>query len=309
MAVSEVLQRRVKPRKDEDSVDGELSASSLLEEDDAASVTLSTEEDGSSASSPTGDDQDDSGSVTSMNSGNNNEDEDFHNVSFGALAKAQESLGRRQRPSTSANDKLQDLRERLRQSNDSLKTEKTTHSRKVPEARSNKHAPTVQSSKHAVTRRRVIVPETMPQARDPRFDASTRSSLHPAANSKNYEFLKTYRDSEMAELRTAIKKTKDPAQKDTLKRALHSMESKRKAAQSKEAEAEVLKQHRKKERQAVAEGKNPYYMKRGEVKKEALAEKFRGMSEKKAEKTMERRRKKKAQKERKAMPMARRMAG
>ena len=74
----------------------------------------------------------------------------------------------------------------------------------------------------------------------------------------------------MAELKIAIRKTKDPDAKERLKRALLSMESRKKAQEMKEQQQEVLRKHRKEEREKVEKGKKPFYLKKGEQKKRAL---------------------------------------
>ena len=123
---------------------------------------------------------------------------------------------------------------------------------------------------------------------------------------KNYSFLNDYRTSEISALKTSIRSTKDDVAKEALKRQLLSMESREKARATKEVQQDVLREHRRKEKEAVEKGKKPFYLKQGEQKKLALVKKFEGMGEKKVERVIERRRKKKAGKERKGMPDGRR---
>ena len=115
-----------------------------------------------------------------------------------------------------------------------------------------------------------------------------------------------YKAAEMAELREAIKKTKNEADKETLKRKLLSMESQQKAQEAKDKQQEIIREHRKKEKELVKEGKTPFYLKKSEQKKLALIEKFEKMKPKQREKLIERRRKKVTAKERKHMPDERR---
>ena len=123
---------------------------------------------------------------------------------------------------------------------------------------------------------------------------------------KNYSFLNDYRTSEISALKSSIRTTKDDAAKEALKRQLLSMESREKARVTKEVQQDVLREHRRREKEAVEKGKKPFYLKKGEQKKLALVKKFEGMGEKKVERVIERRRKKKAGKERKGMPDGRR---
>lgn len=113
----------------------------------------------------------------------------------------------------------------------------------------------------------------------------------------------------MAQLRARIRVAGEEGSvlKEDLKRGLGAMMEREKGRERGERERAVLREHRKREREAVAEGKRPYFLKRGELKKEALVQRFEALGEKKAARVMERRRKKKAGKERKEMPLGRRM--
>ena len=141
--------------------------------------------------------------------------------------------------------------------------------------------------------------------RDPRFERLS-GPLDAEKAKKNYSFLQSYRDDEINELKGNIPKTKDPEVTERLKRALLSMESRKKTQQMKDQQQEVLSKHRKEEKEAVRQGKKPFYLKRAEQKQLALVERFNGMKGKQVEKTIERRRKKMAGKERKKLPEARR---
>ncbi|KAF2146016.1 uncharacterized protein K452DRAFT_242476 [Aplosporella prunicola CBS 121167] len=177
-----------------------------------------------------------------------------------------------------------------------------------PKSRSSKHAPAVQSSKKPVGRKRQILETSKRQARDPRFDALS-GPVNEQKLKSNYAFLNDYRESEMAELKATIKKSKNEADKEILKKKLLSMESQKKARETKERQEKVQREHKMKEKEAVKEGKTPFYLKKSDAKKLALVDKFDSMKGKQRDKLMERRRKKVASKERKNMPAARRMAG
>ncbi len=172
-------------------------------------------------------------------------------------------------------------------------------------SRASKHAPTELSSKKAVSRKRSVVPTKKVDHRDPRFDPLS-GVIDEQKLKKNYSFLDTYRDNEMAELKTAIRKTKDSETKEKLKRALLSMESRKKAQAIKDQQQDVLRKHRKEEKGKIEQGKKPFYLKKADQKKIALLERFEGMKSKQVDKVIERRRKKFAAKERKFMPDERR---
>jgi ribosomal RNA-processing protein 36 len=281
-------------------------------------------------------------------------------VSFGALVKAQDSLQhgakKRKREGTGdeTEEKLDELRKRLKElQNKSEKSRpgkdagnaKSQKSRRNGHAdilkqresdeehhsswfRSSKHAPTSQSSKHAVSRKRPVIDVRKNVARDPRFDAPAVPADREKIR-KNYKFLDDYVDSEIKELKSALKGQKlpgddqGPQQKRgkknkkgtklspeeiiTLKKELIQKESKRATQMARDRELEVQKEHKKQERDLVKQGKKPFFLKRSDVKKQVLVKRFEGMSEGKREKVMEKKRRKMAAKERRHMPAVRRV--
>jgi ribosomal RNA-processing protein 36 len=220
-------------------------------------------------------------------------------VSFGALAKAQDALSKQQPEdrkrkrgddtSKSQEDKLEALRERLRQIKaeklangaQPSKKAKTTKSKNdskrdtqkasdgedsdpdaAPHARSSKHAPAVQSSKRMVSRKRNVVDVKKPVFRDPRFNNVSGPQPDEFVVGKRYSFLSDYRKSEISELRQTIKKTKNEDEKERLKKKLLSMESQEKARENKEKLQDVAREHKKKEKELVKEGKKPFFLKK-----------------------------------------------
>jgi ribosomal RNA-processing protein 36 len=189
----------------------------------------------------------------------------------------------------------------------------------VPKSRSSKHAPAVQSSKRMVSRKRKVVDVKKPVFRDPRFD--NMGGVAPDDNTlgNRYSFLNDYRASEIAEMRSTIKKSKNEGEKERLKKKLLSMESQQKAREAKEKQQDIVRDHKKKEKELVKEGKQPFFLKKGmhmlfsllllftntflaEQKKLALIDRFQNMKSKQREHVIERRRKKVTAKERKNMP-------
>jgi ribosomal RNA-processing protein 36 len=260
-----------------------------------------------------------------------------------ALSKQQSTDRKRKRgddTSKSQEDKLEALRERLRQIKEeklangaqpskkaktktSTKTNKPTQDKNgqkdaasdddsdsdgAPRARSSKHAPAVQSSKRMVSRKRNVVDVKKPVFRDPRFDSASGPQPDDFVVGKRYSFLNDYRASEIAELKSTIRKSKNEAEKERLKKKLLSMESQQKSRENKEKLQEVAREHKKKEKELVKEGKQPFFLKKSEQKKIALVDRFQNMKSKQRDKVIERRRKKVTAKERKNMPDERRTA-
>ena len=171
--------------------------------------------------------------------------------------------------------------------------------------RSSKHAPAELSSKKAVSRKREVVPTQKPNHRDPRFEPSN-TAVDERKTKRNYSFLDAYRESEVLELKLAIHKSEDGQGKEKLKRVLLSLESRKKAQHIKKQQQEVLRRHRKVEKEKIEQGKRPFYLKIADQKKMALIERFEGMKGKQVDKVIERRRKKRAAKEKRGMPDMRR---
>jgi hypothetical protein len=220
-------------------------------------------------------------------------------VSFGALAKAQDALSkstdrkrkRGEDTSKSQDDKLEALRERLRQikaeklANGEAKpskkpkaAEKSKSKRQerdavegeeddsdsdaAPHARSSKHAPAVQSSKRMVSRKRQVVDVKKPVFRDPRFENIGGPKPDENTLGKRYAFLNDYKVTEIAELKKAIKKSRNGDEKEQMRKQLESMESQMKTQQRKDEQQAVVRDHKKKEKELIKEGKNPFYLKK-----------------------------------------------
>jgi ribosomal RNA-processing protein 36 len=226
---------------------------------------------------------------------------DFSSISFGALSRAAASLPppKKKRNKADADSESAPTNTTTKEPL-SREPRKPSSSRWDASKRSSKHAPQELTSKKPVSRRREILADPRRKARDPRFEALS-GTLDEAKLAKNYSFLEEYREKEMAELRAQIKKTKDVNAKDDLKRQLLSMESKKKARQKKEDEAKLLQEHRQKEKELVAQGKQPFYLRKSEQKKQLLMNRYADMSKSQVNKAIERKRKKVTSKEKKEL--------
>ncbi|OHE93181.1 hypothetical protein CORC01_11498 [Colletotrichum orchidophilum] len=283
------LQRRVKPRREaEPEIDEQASSEpeeagmdgdELSEEDvDEDEIDEDDEDEGSDASPPP--------KKTNI---------DISSVSFGALAKAQASMPaakRRKRGASPSEEEGSDsgpeeVGRKLKYGADHVK-------------RSSKHAPMEQSSKKPVSRRREIIAVPKMEVRDPRFDPMS-GPVDESKARRAYAFLDEYRKDEMKQLRAEIKKTKDAGKKEEMRRMLLSMESKMKARERKQRADDVIQEHKRKEKELVKEGKQPFYLKKSEQKKRFLMDQFAGMKKKQVDRTIERKRKKVVGRERKEL--------
>ena len=197
------------------------------------------------------------------------------------MAKAQASLGRRNR--SNDDNRYADSHESLgkiqasRDFFDGEALERRAGKKDTRDfLRTSKHAPTELSSKKAVPRKREVVPTLRINHRDPRFE-SFNGVVDEQKAKNNYSFLETYRDSEILELKSAIRKTKNSEGKEKLKHVLLSMESRKKVRKIKDQQQAMLRKHRKEEKEKIAQGKRPFYLKKADQKKMALIERFPGM--------------------------------
>ncbi|KAL4818244.1 rRNA biogenesis protein rrp36 [Aspergillus spinulosporus] len=338
MAISDLLNRRVRaaPDEDEDVYSDESASGSEAPSDEGSSDESGSESgddslDGSDndsdsepqdseASDLVSEDEDDDGDVKSS----------LNNISFGALAKAQASFapqtkrrtknlkdneGTTASPLDDIRARIQEAREQKRKASLASKDSSAKSRIDKPPSRTSKHAPTVQSSKYAVSRKRTIIePPSIPKSRDPRFDPTIvggRGGSGSSAPSDAYAFLDDYRAAELRELKEQLAKTKDVKRREALQREIRSMTDRLRAIENHKREKEILSEHKKREKQLIREGKKakPYFLKKSDIKKQALLKKYEGMKSKDRAKALERRRKKAAAKERKEMPMERRGLG
>ncbi|KAK0674088.1 hypothetical protein QBC41DRAFT_71276 [Cercophora samala] len=313
-----LLQRRVRPRY-EPEPESDVEEMSDGPSEEGAGFDSEDGEDQSEVEMGSGSDEENSERGSDLEDEEESEDDTpqpTHQLSFGALAKAQAALGdklsKRKRRSSNAASEADSAAAR---ENDRFSLDKNHKKPLEKPSRTSKHAPTELSSKRQVSRRREFLLDpalTKPQHRDPRFFApstmAATSKIDEIKARKAYAFLDEYREKEMQELRAAIKKSKSPEEKEKLQRALLSMESKKKAQERKDKAQKVLDEHKQKEKELVRQGKNPFYLKRSEQKKRVVVETFKGMKKGQVDRAIERRRKKVAGKEKKLLPWARRTA-
>ena len=259
----------------------------------------------------------DRGSQSSVESDPTPGDDDLKDISFGALAEAQARLNPNPRKRKLADqdqdtDKITERDRELRKDIDYTNRGQVKHT-----SRSSKHAPAAMSTRNPVSRKRTIFsPPPAEKFRDPRFDASViadsrrdnTSSTQGA--SRNYAFLSDYQATEVLDLKAQLKKTKDPDQHAQLKRQIMSIEAKLRNAQFQRREAEILQEHKKKEREAIREGKKarPYYLKQSDLKKQIEQERQEAMGKRARDKSEKRKKMREKTKDARDMPRVRRLA-
>ncbi|XP_057794512.1 uncharacterized protein LOC131010851 [Salvia miltiorrhiza] len=172
--------------------------------------------------------------------------------------------------------------------------------------RANKNRPMEISSKKPVSRFREVIQAPKKVVRDPRFE-SLCGNLDVDGFKKRYNFI--YENTlpvEKEELKKQMKKTKDPEAINDLKDRLTRIDKELKSVAAKRTEKDILAEHKKKEREAAKKGKQPYYLKKSEIQKHKLAEKFKELKESgKLESFIEKKRRRNAAKDHRYMPYRR----
>ncbi|KAJ1984985.1 rRNA biogenesis protein rrp36 [Dimargaris verticillata] len=175
-------------------------------------------------------------------------------------------------------------------------------------AKRSSEKPTAMSSKRPVSRFRQVIATQGKRTRDPRFDEQC-GHLNEGLFKQAYKFLDGYQQHEEAELRAELKATKDLNRREQIKRTLSVMASQRNTEEQKAKRKQIIREHRKTEMEHIEKGKQPYYLKKADIKQVELAEKFKDIKDpQRLEKVMERRRKRNAAKDHRSLPYQRRSA-
>ncbi|KAF5729950.1 hypothetical protein HS088_TW20G00317 [Tripterygium wilfordii] len=182
--------------------------------------------------------------------------------------------------------------------------------------RANKNRPMEVSCKKPVSRFKEVVQAPKRVVRDPRFE-SLCGALDEEGFRKRYSFL--YEENlpaEKEELEKQVKKlekkekklkkTPDLELKEELKNHISLIDKQLKSEPTKTRDAAILAKHKKEEREAAKKGKQPFYLKKSEIRKQRLVEKFNKLKASgKLESFIEKRRKRNASKDHRYMPYRR----
>ncbi|KAH0663111.1 hypothetical protein KY284_028042 [Solanum tuberosum] len=173
-------------------------------------------------------------------------------------------------------------------------------------SRANKNRPMEMSSKKPVSRFREIIQVPKRATRDPRFE-SLNGQVDEEGFKKRYNFL--YEDNlpaEKEDLKKQMRKSNDPEERNELKSRVSWIDKQLKSAGVKHTEREILAEHMKKEREAAKQGKQPYYLKKSEIQKLKLIEKYKSLKAAgKLESYIEKKRRKNAAKDHRFLPYRR----
>lgn len=172
--------------------------------------------------------------------------------------------------------------------------------------RENKNRPIEQSSKRPVPRHRQVVEMRNSESRDPRFE-SLSGKFSTDQFRKQYAFV--YDEAlpeEKRDLKSQMQKARDPEARQQLQTQLARVEQQIKEEQTRRQQQTALRSHKAEEREAVKQGKKPFFLKRSEAKRQELVAKYKHLKATGGlEKVVQKRRRKNAMKDHRYVPSSR----
>ncbi|KAK7126716.1 hypothetical protein R3I94_018034 [Phoxinus phoxinus] len=171
-----------------------------------------------------------------------------------------------------------------------------------PMKRLNKHKPQEISAKKHVPFLRKVVPVKKRISRDPRFD-DLSGEFKPEIFNQTHKFINDLREKETQLVKKNLKKAKSKDKKGELKALLKRMENQQRERQRQEQDREKEIEFKRKQREMVGQGHKPFYLKKSDMKKLELAEKYSELKRSgKLENFLSKKRKRNATKDRKKLP-------
>ncbi|XP_056409858.1 ribosomal RNA processing protein 36 homolog [Hyla sarda] len=165
-----------------------------------------------------------------------------------------------------------------------------------------KNRPMEMSSKKAVRFLRKVIPARTAIRRDPRFD-DLSGEFKPEVFEKTYRFLDGIKNKEKQDLEKQLKKSRDPELKEQLKQLLDRMNQQEEAAKKKQKLREKEAEFKRQQRERAQQGKKPFYLKKSDVRKLDLADKYQELKKKgKVENFLSKKRKRNSIKDRRRLP-------
>ncbi|KAG8430292.1 hypothetical protein GDO86_018042, partial [Hymenochirus boettgeri] len=158
------------------------------------------------------------------------------------------------------------------------------------------------SSKKPVSFLRKVVQAKKQIRRDPRFD-DLSGEYKPEVFEQTYKFLDVIKKQEKEMVQKKLKKVRDPDLKDKLEQLAQRMDQQEAAAQKRQRQRERELEFKKQQRELAQQGKKPFYLKRGDLRKLELAEKYQELKKRgKLENFLSKKRKRNSHKDRRKLP-------
>lgn len=173
-------------------------------------------------------------------------------------------------------------------------------------SRANKNRPMEMSSKKPVGRLREVVQGPKKVVRDPRFE-SLCGNFEEGRFRKKYSFIFDEElPKEREKLQKMLKSSEDPKAVGEIEKHLSWIDNQLRKVQDGKKHSSKLSEHKKKEKEAVKKGKRPFYLKKSELRKQELTEKYDSLKASgKLEAFLSKRRRKNAAKDHRYVPYRR----
>ncbi|KNA08202.1 hypothetical protein SOVF_164620 [Spinacia oleracea] len=169
--------------------------------------------------------------------------------------------------------------------------------------RANKNRPMEVSSKKPVSRFREVIQVPKKVVRDPRFE-SLCGTLDEEGFKKRYKFI--YEENlpvEKEELKKLLGSSKDPEVIEKLRNQISVIDKQMKSDSIQLRRDQILSEQKKRVREAVKQGKRPFYIKKSEVREQMHIEKYNKLKDSgKLDSFMEKKRRRNAAKDHRFMP-------
>lgn len=189
---------------------------------------------------------------------------------------------------------------------DAPETTSTTKQRSKNRSRGKRDMPQELSSKVPVSRFQNVmnVASHSKRQRDPRFDEDCGEfSQHKFGEA--YKFIDEYKEEEMSEMQRQLGKVKNQTKKEKLRDMVKQYREEQVASTKSERQRGIQSKFRKAERQQVAAGKQPFYLKKSQQKDLSLLDQYLTLQNSGGlDKFMAKRRKKNSAKDHRWMPAA-----
>ncbi|XP_075454954.1 ribosomal RNA processing protein 36 homolog isoform X2 [Ascaphus truei] len=165
-----------------------------------------------------------------------------------------------------------------------------------------KNQPMEMSSKRPVPYLRKVVPAKKELRRDPRFD-DLSGDYKPEVFEKTYRFLEDVKKNEKEVVNKKLRKVRNPELKEKLEQLIQRMDQQEESARKKQKQREREMEFKRQQRELAQQGKKPFYLKRGDLRKLELADKYQELKKRgKLEHFLSKKRKRNSTKDRKKLP-------
>ncbi|KAE8600091.1 hypothetical protein XENTR_v10013064 [Xenopus tropicalis] len=165
-----------------------------------------------------------------------------------------------------------------------------------------KNQPAEVSSKQPVGFLRKVVPAKKQMRRDPRFD-DLSGEYKAEVFEKTYKFLGDIKKQEKDMVQKRLQKARDPELKEKLGQLARRLDEQEAAAQIRHKQRERELEFKKQQRELAQQGKKPFYLKRSDLRKMELADKYKELKKKgKLEHFLSKKRKRNSHKDRRKLP-------